>query len=75
MKRSDNDYQERKLIDDDDVLNIYNEIKEMLRINFLTFDDILQKFGKPQIGKEGKVTLNDFETLVKSMPQAAKLSS
>ena len=47
MKRSDNDYQERKLIDDDDVLNIYNEIKEMLRINFLTFDDILQKFGKP----------------------------
>lgn len=68
MKRSDVDYHDRKLIDDDDVLNIYNEIKEMLRINFLMFDDILQRLGKPSIGKEDKITLNDFETLVRSMP-------
>lgn len=31
----------RHLVDDDDSLQLYSELKELLRLNFNTFDDLL----------------------------------
>lgn len=48
MGRSDQgDHPERHLIDDDDTLHHYTEIKELLRQHFNSFDDLLAKMGKP----------------------------
>jgi hypothetical protein len=47
MKRSEDDTNDRQLIDDDDALHHYNEIKEAFKANFNTFDDLLQKMGLP----------------------------
>ena len=41
MRRSDFDHNERSLIDDNDTLHQYNEVKELFRQNFNTFDDLL----------------------------------
>ena len=49
MRRSDDLDNDKLLVDDNDVLHHYAEIKEMLRLNFNTFDDLLQKMGKPGI--------------------------
>ncbi len=78
MGRSD-DYgvgdTDRQLVDDNDVIHLYSEIKEMLRINFNSFDDLLQKMGKASFQMESLVSFRDFENLVRSMPQASKFSS
>ena len=66
---------ERNIVDDSDNLHLYSEIKELLRANFQTFDDLLQKMGKAQFTQENVVTFKDFETLVRSMPQTSKFSS
>ena len=52
MGRSDEDYRGGNLMDDNDTLHLYNEIKELLRASYNTFDDLLQKMGKPEIAKE-----------------------
>ena len=53
MRRSeDGDGGDRNIVDDDDTLHHYTEIKEMLRLNFNTFDDLLQRMGKPQFTYE-----------------------
>lgn len=76
MRRSeDGDGGDRNIVEDDDTLHQYSEIKEMLRLNFNTFDDLLQKMGKAQFTFENQVTFRDFETLVRSMPQSNKFSS
>ena len=49
MRRSDADFDGRQLIHEDDTILIYNDIKEQLRLNFNTFDDLLQKMGRPNI--------------------------
>ena len=41
MRRSEFDEGERHLVEDDDILHHKNEIKELLRLNFNTFDDLL----------------------------------
>jgi len=75
MKRSEDDTNDRNLVDDDDALNHYNEIKEALKVNFNTFDDILQKMGVPAVARQSNVvTFRDFETLVRAMPQGQKYS-
>lgn len=78
MRRSvdDTDQQNtRHLIDDDDALHHYNEIKEAFRVNFNTFDDLLQKMGAPKMLTETNVvTYRDFEAVVRSMTQGAKYS-
>lgn len=75
MKRSEDDTNDRNLVDDDDALNHYNEIKEALKTNFNTFDDILQKMGVPTIAMQSNVvTFRDFETLIRTMPQGQKYS-
>ena len=58
----------RHLVDDDDSLQLYSELKDLLRLNFNTFDDLLQRMGKPSFTQEKVVTFKDFETLIKSMP-------
>ncbi len=75
MKRSVDDTQDRNLIDDDDAMHHYNEIKEALRLNFNTFDDLLQKMGVPAFSMQSNVvTFKDFETLIRGMPQGQKYS-
>ena len=75
MKRSEDDTNDRNLVDDDDSLNHYNEIKEALKINFNTFDDILQKMGVPTLAMQSNVvTFRDFEILIRAMPQGQKYS-
>jgi hypothetical protein len=75
MKRSEDETNDRNLVDDDDALNHYNEIKEELKVNFNTFDDILQKMGVPAVAMQSNVvTFRDFETLVRAMPQGQKYS-
>ena len=51
MRRSDVDFEAggRQLIGDDDTIHVYNDIKEGLRTQFNTFDDILQKMGQADI--------------------------
>lgn len=49
MRRSDADFEGRQLIHDDDTILVYNDIKEQLRLNFNTFDDLLQKMGRPNV--------------------------
>lgn len=77
MRRSEEGEGEsrRHLIDDDDTLQLYSELKEMLRANFNTFDDLLQKMGKADFTKENLVTFKDFESVVRSMPKSEKYSS
>ncbi len=63
------------MIDDDDAMRHYNEIKEAFRLNFNTFDDLLQKMGQPAMITEGNsVTFRDFEAVVRSIPQGLKYS-
>jgi|LauGreDrversion4_2_1035121.scaffolds.fasta_scaffold44502_2 hypothetical protein len=75
MRRSDFGEHERHIVDDDDTLNNYSELKELLRQSFNTFDDLLSKMGRPSITQMNEVTYRDFETLVRTMPQASKFSS
>jgi hypothetical protein len=49
-------------------------VKERLRVNFIAFEDILQKMGAPT-RKTNVVTLKDFETVIRSMPASAKYSN
>jgi hypothetical protein len=57
MERSNlGDFEEKKLINEDDVLDHYNEIKELFKANAFTFDELLAKMGKPDILKENVVT-------------------
>jgi hypothetical protein len=75
MKRSEDDTNDRNLVDDDDAMNHYNEIKEALRSTFNTFDDLLQKMGVPSLSMQSNVvTFRDFETLIRGMPQGQKYS-
>ena len=46
----------------------------MLRVNFIAFEDILQKMGAPT-RIANVVTLKDFETVIRSMPASAKYSN
>jgi hypothetical protein len=64
----------RALIDDNDVINVYSDIKELFKANAFTFDDLLSKMGKPDISRENQVTFKDFERLVREMPGNAKYS-
>ena len=53
MARSAFDASEsRALVDEDDVLHVYTEIKELFKANAFTFDDLLSKMGKPDIARE-----------------------
>ena len=75
MKRSEDNTNDRNFVDDDDAINHYSEIKEALKANFNTFDDILQKMGVPQMAMQSNVvSFRDFETLVRAMPQGQKYS-
>ncbi len=75
MKRSEDDTGNHNLVSDDDAMNHYNEIKEALRANFNTFDDLLQKMGLPAFAVQSNVvTFKDFETLIRSMVQGQKYS-
>jgi hypothetical protein len=49
MHRSALDLEGRQLIDNDDTLHLYNEIKEGLRAHFYSFDDLLQKMGRADV--------------------------
>eukprot|EP00347_Sterkiella_histriomuscorum_P003356 403364608 len=78
MRRSDADFDGRQLIQEDDTILIFNDIKEQLRLNFHTFDDILQKMGRPDAlvpQSSTQVTSKDFETLIKGMPTGYKYST
>jgi hypothetical protein len=74
MHRSAIEGTDRKLVDEDDVLHIYNDIKELFRKAF-SFEDLLAKMGKPELTKENMVTFKDFETLVKSFDGGHRFSS
>ena len=41
MRRSVDGGDERNLVDDNDSLALYSELKELLRANFNSFDDLL----------------------------------
>lgn len=76
MDRSAFEHSDHKnFIDDNDMLNNYNEIKEMFRANAFTFEDILAKMGKPEIAKENIVTFKDFKKVVVGMPGGSKFSN
>jgi hypothetical protein len=75
MRRSEDGDGDRHLVDNDDTLHHYNEIKELIRSHFNSFDDLLQKMGKAAFTHENEVTYTDFETVVRSMPPAAKFSA
>ena len=47
MRKSEDNGSERHFIDDEDSIHLQNEVKEMLRVNFIAFEDILQKMGAP----------------------------
>mmetsp|Transcript_43806 Transcript_43806/g.42272 ORF Transcript_43806/g.42272 Transcript_43806/m.42272 type:complete len:136 (-) Transcript_43806:237-644(-) len=47
LERSSMDLGDKKLFNEDDVLDHYNEIKEVFRQNAFTFEDLLAKMGKP----------------------------
>lgn len=49
MGRSEYQSEHRQFIEDNDVLNIYNEIKEMFKEFAFGFDDLLSKMGKPGV--------------------------
>ena len=68
-------FEDKRLINEDDILDQYNEIKEIFRQNAFTFDDLLSKMGKPDFSKENMVMLKDFDKLVRSMPQGNKFSN
>lgn len=74
-RSEDGDIGDRHLVDDDDTLHHYNEIKELFRSHFNSFDDLLQKMGKAAFTHENMVSFKDFETVVRSMSAAAKFSS
>ena len=75
MKRSEEDSGNHNLVSEDDAMNHYNEIKEALRANFNSFDDLLQKMGLPAFTTQSNVvTFKDFETLIRSMVQGQKFS-
>jgi hypothetical protein len=75
MRRSEDNPSDRQLVDDDDLVYIQQEIKEMLRLHYTSFEDILAKMGT-QIkvptasGRGNVVTLADFETVVLNIPKA-----
>jgi hypothetical protein len=89
MRRSEDEdpLHHRALIGDNDTLHVYSQLKEMLRINFNTFDDLLQKMTStsskrslnqnPLLMGQGisQVNFSDFETLMRSMPQTSKFST
>lgn len=52
MHRSALDATDRKLVDDDDVLNTYNDIKELFKKNAFNFEDLLARMSKPDIARE-----------------------
>lgn len=59
---------------------MYNDIKESLRTQFNTFDDILQKMGQADIRDRkpeamNQVTFKDFEGVVKGLPMGHKYST
>lgn len=69
-----------KLIDSEDALpGLRERIKELLRKAAKDkptgFEDILQLMGKPKPGKEGMVTLSDFEALIKAAGGSTELSA
>lgn len=74
MRMSEDNGSERHFIDDEDSIHLQNEVKEMLRVNFIAFEDILQKMGAPT-RKTNVVTLKDFETVIRSMPASTKYSN
>ena len=75
MKRSEDNSANHNLVSEDDAMNHYNEIKEALRANFNSFDDLLQKMGLPAFTTQSNVvTFKDFETLIRSMVQGQKFS-
>lgn len=75
MDRSAFDASERRLVDDDDILHTYNDIKELFRQHAFNFEDLLAKMGKAEFQRENQVTFKDFETLVKNLPGGHKFSS
>jgi hypothetical protein len=75
MDRSQYDMGDKRLVNEDDILDHYNDIKEMFRMNNFTFDDLLSKMGKPDFQKENIVTLKDFEKVIRSLPDGNKFSS
>jgi len=74
MRKSEDHPSERHFIDDEDSIHLQNDVKEMLRVNFNAFEDILQKMGAPT-RIANVVTLKDFETVIRSMPASAKYSN
>ena len=75
MDRSTLDFGlERRLEHEDDVLDHYNDIKEMFRFNAQTFDALLNKMGRPEHSKENIVTLKDFENLIRGMLGSKKFT-
>jgi len=73
MHRSSLDLEGRQLINENDSLEVYNEIKEALRTHFHSFEGLLQKMGKPDITNRRPeamyhVNFTDFEKVVRSLP-------
>ena len=72
MRRSEENSSDRHLIDDDDLVHIQSDIKDMMRFHYSSFEDILAKMGS--LVKQGQtgnvVTLSDFENVVQNIPKA-----
>ena len=49
MERSSVDMSHRDLINEDDLLDNYNEIKELIKQNAITFEELLRQLGKTSI--------------------------
>ena len=68
-----------KLMDDEsDQLRVNAEIKELLRHNNgrrTGFDDLLQMMGKPGFQREGQVTLEDFQAVIRGAGGQGKFSA
>lgn len=75
MRRSEDNPSERHFIDDEDSIHIQNDLKEMMRLQFNSFEDILAKMGAPNRKHGNVVTLKDFEAVIHSMPNASKYSN
>jgi len=53
-------------------LRVYNELKELLKEKFFSFDMVLQKMNKPTIDTTNSIAFADFETLFRSIDEAMK---
>ena len=76
MKKSDDkEIEVPKLVNDDEHLTNYSDIKDGFLTKCFTFEDLLQLMGLSKPGNDAKVFLSDFNRAVVSLFGGAKFSN